>query len=100
MFLRGFWWERVDFIQLALGSLWCEYSMQVADGDDDVDGDNKIFFFIILFIFYYCDYDDNNDDDDDDDDGADKCNDDCDADNDSQSTWYMAFSLAYEVLFF
>ena len=46
MFLRGFWWERVDFIQLALGSLWCEYSMQVADGDDDVDGDNKILFLL------------------------------------------------------
>ena len=36
-------------MQLALGmhlSLWCEYSMQVADGDDDVDGDNKILFLL------------------------------------------------------
>lgn len=33
-------------MQLALGmhlSLWCEYSMQVADGDDDVDGGGKTF---------------------------------------------------------
>lgn len=36
-------------MHLALGmhlSLRCEYSMQVADGDDDVDGDNKIFFLL------------------------------------------------------
>ena len=47
---------------------------------------------IIKYSFYYdCDYDDgsgddDNNNDDDDDDGADKCTDDCDADNDSQST--------------
>lgn len=31
-------------MQLTLGmhlSLWCEYSMQVADGDDDDDGDGS-----------------------------------------------------------
>ena len=36
-------------MHLALGmhlSLRCEYSVQVADGDDDVDGDNKIFFLL------------------------------------------------------
>lgn len=34
-------------MQLTLGMhlrLGCEYSMQVADGDDHVDGDKKIFF--------------------------------------------------------
>lgn len=49
MSLQGFCEERVDLMQLALGmhlSLWHEYSMQVADGDDDVDGDNKIFFLL------------------------------------------------------
>jgi len=36
-------------MQLALCmhlSLSCEYSRQVADGDDDVDGDTKIFFLL------------------------------------------------------
>ena len=53
-------------MQLTLGmhlSLWCEYSMQVADGDDNVDGDKK------YSLHYDCDYDDGNGDDDDDDDG-------------------------------
>ena len=55
-------------MQLTLGmhlSLWCEYSMQVADGDDNVDGDKK------YSLHYDCDYDDGNGDDDDDDDDGD-----------------------------
>lgn len=49
-------------MQLTLGmhlSLWCEYSMQVADGDKKYS------------LHYDCDYDDGNGDDDDDGDGTD-----------------------------